>query len=39
MLLSFHEMYGFGEVGAVTKVLLLMLLLEKDICRSALELK
>jgi len=30
MLLSFHEMYGLGEVGAVTKVLLL-LLVGKDI--------
>jgi len=38
MLLSFHEMYGFGEVGAITKVLLLMLLVGKDICKGALEL-
>ena len=30
MLLIFHEMYGLGEVGAVTKVLLL-LLVGKDI--------
>ena len=39
MLLSFREMYGFGEVGAVTKVLLLMLLMGKDICKGALELR
>jgi len=39
MLLSFHEIYGFGEVGAVTKVLLLMLLVGKDICKGALELR
>ena len=38
MLLSFREMYGFGEVGAVTKVLLLMLLVGKYICKGALEL-
>jgi len=31
MLLSLREMYGLGETGAVTKVLLL-LLVEKDIC-------
>jgi len=37
MLLSFREMYGFGEVGAVTKMLL-MLLVGKDICKGALEL-
>ena len=30
-------MYGLGEVGAVTKVLLLMLLVGKDICEGALE--
>ena len=30
MLLIFHEMYGLGEVGGITKVLLL--LVEKDIC-------
>jgi len=35
--LSFREMYGFGEVGAVTKVL--MLLVGKDICNGALELE
>jgi len=39
MLLSFREMYGFGEVDAITKVLLLMLLVEKDICKDALELE
>jgi len=39
MLLSFREMYGFGEVGAITKVLLLMLLVGKDICKDALELE
>jgi len=39
MLLSFHEMYGFGKVGAITKVLLLMLLVWKDICKDALELE
>jgi len=39
MLLSFREMYGFGKVGAITKVLLLMLLVGKDICKGALELK
>jgi len=39
MLLSFREIYGFGEVGAITKVLLLMLLVGKDICKDALELK
>jgi len=39
MLLSFRKMYGFGEVGAVTKVLLLMLLVGKDICKDALELE
>jgi len=39
MLLSFCEMYGFGEVGAVKKVLLLMLLVGKDICKDALELE
>jgi len=39
MLLSFCEMYGFGKVDAVTKVLLLMLLVGKDICKDALELK
>ena len=38
MLLSFREMYGFGKVGAVTKVLL-MLLVGKDICKDALELE
>jgi len=38
MLLIFHEMYGLGEVGAITKVLLLMLLVGKDICKGALEL-
>jgi len=38
MLLSFRKMYGFGEVGAVTKVLL-MLLVGKDICKDALELE
>jgi len=38
MLLSFRKMYGFGEVGTVTKVLLLMLLVGKDICKGALEL-
>jgi len=39
MLLSLREMYGFGEVGTVTKVLLMMLLVGKDICKSALELE
>ena len=38
MLLSFREMYGFGEVGAIAKVLLLMLLVGKDICKGTLEL-
>ena len=38
MLLSFREMYGFGEVGAIAKVLLLMLLVGKDICKGVLEL-
>ena len=31
MLLSFREMYGLEEVDAMTKVLLLLLLLGKDI--------
>ena len=39
MLLSFRETYGLGEVGAVIKVLLLMLLVGKDICKGALELE
>ena len=38
MLLSFREIYGFGEMGTITKVLLLMLLVGKDICKGALEL-
>ena len=32
-------MYRFGKVGAITKVLLLMLLVGKDICKDALELE
>ena len=39
LLLSFLEIYGLGEVGAVAKVLLMMLLVGKDICKSALELE
>jgi len=39
MLLSFREMYRLGKVGAVTKVLLLLLLVGKDICKGALELE
>jgi len=31
MLLIFYETYGFGEVGAVAKVLSLLALLGKDI--------
>jgi len=37
MLLSFREMYGLGEVGAIVKVLLFAIW--KDICRGASEFK